>query len=154
MLYKIVLVTMVILGKPFINCDGMNAIRMAYHNVKTEAQLTELLHEIEIINCIEKEPYLASTIMRQAEFTSWPHKKLKYFKEGKALLEDFILKHPNSIEGRYIRLLTQTNAPSFLNYNNEILEDKQFIEAHIEASNLPEDYKNKMKQNIYKHTNK
>ncbi len=138
-----------VLVHPISSCDDMDAIRWSYHEVKSEAELNQLLKEIEGLDCDKKIPYLASLIMRQAEFTSWPHKKLGYFNDGKKMLENYLSAYPNSIEAHYIRLLTQKNVPSLLNYKQNILEDKQFVEQHLKSADLSEDYKRIMAQNIH-----
>ncbi|WP_434036926.1 hypothetical protein [Formosa sp. 4Alg 33] len=131
----------------------MPEVRADFHAILTEDELMLFIDEMDNVNCEFKLPYLASAIMRQAEFTNWPFRKLNHFKEGKKVLEDFISENPNNIEGRYVRLLCQLNAPSFLNYDN-IDEDRAFVNKHIETANLTEDYKKIMLFNIKKHSNK
>ncbi|MDW5287499.1 hypothetical protein [Formosa sp. PL04] len=132
------------------NCSDMPAIREGFHNINSEATLNSFLESAEDVNCDLKTPYKASAIMRKAEYTSWPFKKLSYFKEGKQLLEDFVKSHPNNIEGRYVRLLTQVSLPGFLNYSDDKEADYNFINTHIAASDLPETYKREILLTINK----
>lgn len=137
---------------PYTNCNGMLSLREQYHHIQTENQLSSFFDALDAVDCEDKTPYLASAIMRKAEFTNWPFKKLSYFKEGKDLLEDFISTHPNHIEARYVRVLTQRNVPGLLNYSDNINEDLEFINAHIDSSDLPDDYKQVMLKNITENT--
>ncbi|WP_435137059.1 hypothetical protein [Formosa sp. A9] len=126
----------------------MLSIREQYHLVQTENQLELFLDTLDAVECDDKTPYLASAIMRKAEFTSWPLKKISYFKEGKNMLEDFILKHPKHLEARYVRVLTQHSIPKFLGYSSNIDEDLQFINTHLETAELPENYKLQISETI------
>ncbi|WP_159021721.1 hypothetical protein [Formosa sp. L2A11] len=138
---------------PATHCNEMSTVRSDFHAIITEKELVVFLEAIEKVDCDLKTPYWASAVMRQAEFTSWPLRKLNYFKEGKEILDDFILQNPTNVEARYIRLLCQLNAPSFLNYDTKD-EDRIYINSHLQAADLPADFKKIMLFNIKKHTNK
>lgn len=56
-----------------------------------------------------------------------PYSKFKYFLKGKESLEQAILKDPNNVEYRFLRLSVQLNTPEFLGYNSNIDEDKLVI---------------------------
>src|SRR5690554_1053873 len=56
-----------------------------------------------------------------------PISKLNTFNEGKKNIEIAIKKDPQNIELRFIRLSVQINAPSFLGYNAQKLEDESFL---------------------------
>ena len=53
--------------------------------------------------------------------------KKEFFENGVSLVEFAIGSEPENIEIRFVRLSVQQNSPKFLNYNNEIEEDKKFI---------------------------
>ena len=53
--------------------------------------------------------------------------KLTTFKKGKKNIELAISKEPENVEIRYIRFSVQKNAPSFLGYNNNLKEDRDFL---------------------------
>ncbi|WP_299777243.1 hypothetical protein [uncultured Formosa sp.] len=135
------------------DCNKMPKVRSDFHAIITEDELVVFLEDVEKVDCDLKIPYMASAIMRQAEFTNWPFRKLNYFKEGKQVLEDYIAENPNDIEARYVRLLCQLNAPSFLHYDDKD-KDRAFINSNLKRSNLPEHFKKIMLFNIEKHTNK
>lgn len=56
-----------------------------------------------------------------------PLSKLATFKKGKNNIELAISKEPENVEIRYIRFSVQKNAPSFLGYNNNLKEDRDFL---------------------------
>ncbi len=56
-------------------------------------------------------------------------RKLKYFKEGKKILEEIIKKYPSFVELRWIRYCIQMNSPKILNYKQNIENDKSIIET-------------------------
>lgn len=56
-----------------------------------------------------------------------PISKLQTFKEGKRNIERAIQMDPDNVEIRYIRLSVQKNAPSFLGYRANVMEDTEFI---------------------------
>lgn len=153
MLFKSILIILFFTINFGTDCDKMQNVRTQFHAIIAEKELVAFLESVEKIDCDLKTPYLASAIMRQAEFTNWPLRKLNYFKEGKQILDDFIVKNPTNVEARYVRLLCQLNAPGFLNYDCKA-EDRAYINSHLQAANLPEDFKKIMIFNIKKHTNK
>jgi len=53
--------------------------------------------------------------------------KFSYFKKGKTDLEQAIKFDPKDPEIRFLRLATQTNAPGFLLYKDNIKEDKKLV---------------------------
>lgn len=63
----------------------------------------------------------------KAKFAKKVKEKKEYFKEGAELIESAMAMDANNIEIRYIRLTVQENAPKFLKYHDNILEDKQHI---------------------------
>jgi len=151
MLFKSLLIVLILTVNTRSNCDQMPEVRADFHAILSEEALEAFIEDMDNIPCDLKTPYLASATMWQAEYTSWPFRKLNYFRKGKQILEEFIAKNPDNIEARYVRLLCQLNAPGFLNYDN-IDEDRAFINSNIESSNLPQEYKDIMLFNIKKHT--
>ena len=60
-----------------------------------------------------------------------PMEKIKYFRKGKALLDESVKQKTTNVEIRFLRFATQTKAPSFLGYNSNIQEDKNIILKNI-----------------------
>jgi hypothetical protein len=62
-----------------------------------------------------------------------PFSKLSTFKKGKATIEKAIKNDSENVEIRYVRLSIQQNCPSFLGYNKNIKEDKEFLKKNKET---------------------
>jgi hypothetical protein len=62
-----------------------------------------------------------------------PYSKLKYFNEGKNLLDKAISMSSDNTELRFLRYTIQKNVPSFLGYNSNLNEDKQFVTKKISS---------------------
>ena len=77
--------------------------------------------------------YKGSTLAMEAKYTLNPYKKLKYFNEGKSLLEKSINNDPQNIELRYLRLAIQSTIPTFLNYSKNIDSDKILLLGAIKS---------------------
>ena len=76
--------------------------------------------------------YYGAVVALKAKYNSNPIKKYNYCKEGLNLLSSAIDKSPHDIELRYLRLIIQTNIPSFLGMNTNVEEDKITILSRIE----------------------
>ena len=72
-----------------------------------------------------------------------PIDKLSFFKQGVKWLESSIENDFCNIELRFLRLSVQNNAPSFLNYNNYIEEDKDYLASNYKYLE-DEDLKNRI----------
>lgn len=122
------------------NCNDMSAVRNKFHAAGGAKKLQLFLSFVKKTDCPQAYPYMATAIMKQAEYVSSPLKKLQYFKKGKAMLENYIVKYPSDLEARYVRVMVQKNVPSILGYSDKILSDKKFIYAHISSSGLSGSY--------------
>ena len=71
--------------------------------------------------------YKACATMIMAQFVFNPFSKISYFKKGRNMLESSIAADPENIELRLLRFCTQLDIPSFLGYNGNLKEDKQFL---------------------------
>ncbi|NQV51810.1 MAG: hypothetical protein HQ500_01430 [Flavobacteriales bacterium] len=67
--------------------------------------------------------YLGASLTLLAECSLAPWTKYKQFVQGTELLEEAIAAEPNETEFRYLRFIIQINAPSFLNYDENLKED-------------------------------
>jgi hypothetical protein len=77
-----------------------------------------------------------------------PFTKLSFFKKGKNLLEQALVKEPNNPELRFMRFCTQVNTPSVLAYNTDLKQDKTFLLNYIRSQ---EKTTPKQDENLYKH---
>ena len=71
--------------------------------------------------------YSGAFTMVMARHTANPFKKLRYFRDGKALLERAIKASPQDTELRFLRLSLQHNLPAILNYSTAIKTDTEFV---------------------------
>ncbi len=71
--------------------------------------------------------YTGGLKMKKSGYLQGATKKINVFKEGRQLLEQSIVRYPNNVEFRFIRLTIQENAPKILKYNKDIVEDKKAI---------------------------
>jgi len=78
--------------------------------------------------------YLGGAKMAMANHCYMPNNKLKYFNEGKNLLQSAIIAAPNNIELRFIRFSIQCNVPSFLGYSSNLEADKTSLINHLKSS--------------------
>ena len=62
-----------------------------------------------------------------------PYCKLKYFNEGKNLLDNAIVDSRENVELRFLRYSVQKNIPSFLGYYSNISDDKKIISKNISS---------------------
>ena len=109
--------------------------------VNNEEITKKLFDDLSFVTNKEKEIIIAykgavSTLM--AKYTIKAKEKKEFFKIGVEFLEYALIKDPNNIEIRCLRLSVQENSPKFLNYRANIEEDKQFILDHYRAITLKE----------------
>ena len=69
-----------------------------------------------------------------AKHTGNPVRQFSYFRKGKTSLDNAAKADPKNIEIRFLRYLTQLNAPSFLGYNKDLKADKTFILSEYKKS--------------------
>ena len=83
-------------------------------------------------NEIIKHGYKGAVMALRAKYSSNPFKKYNYCKEGLIILSKAIADSPQDLELRYLRLIIQSNIPSFLGMNCNLNEDKNMIIDNIE----------------------
>ena len=127
---------------------GINEVRYQFHAIDNQKKLSKFIEAVKDISEENMVPYKEAANMKRAKYTFSPIKKLKYFNEGKDRLEEFIRQHPKNIEARYVRVLIQSEVPSFLSYQNELQEDVKFINKYLTSSKLPDDYKMLMRKKV------
>jgi hypothetical protein len=71
--------------------------------------------------------YRGAAAALMADHSKGKAEKLKFFREGRSLLEQSIIKDNSNAELRLLRLSIQSNCPKVLNYNKDIPADKKFI---------------------------
>jgi len=125
-----------------------DSVRMQYHHANSKESLETLISELEKSDLPVAEVYLASAYMQMAKYVFSPYSKLKYFNKGKDMLEVFLSKNPNSIDGKYVRYLVQSNAPSFLGYSSDMESDRDFVRENINQAKIGAPLKKMMLDNL------
>jgi hypothetical protein len=87
--------------------------------------------------------YLGATKMLLAKHYYNPFNKLEIFNQGKTDLENAIKKDKNNVELVFLRYSCAKNAPHFLNYYQNIVTDKLFLENAV-SSMTDNDLKNRI----------
>lgn len=75
--------------------------------------------------------YKASGMMIMAKHLVNPFARLMTFSDGKKLLEQVIQSNRKNVELRFLRFSIQTHVPAFLNYDENIEEDKLILLANV-----------------------
>ena len=121
--------TVLLMNVSFKNSD-LNEVRASYSKAVLDKKLCKkMIEELEL----SKEKSVIALAYLGAYQTIWanhvfnPLSKLATFKKGKNNIESAISKEPENVEIRYIRFSVQKNAPSFLGYNNNLKEDRDFL---------------------------
>ena len=76
--------------------------------------------------------YQGAVTALKAKYSSNPLKKYNFCKAGLYTISNAIAKSPADLELRYLRLVIESNIPSFLGMNCNIKEDKNIIINKIE----------------------
>lgn len=128
--------------------SNVDRVRNKFPNIVSKDQADAFIMELKNDNSPESKAYIAAMIFMKSRFVKFPFTKMKYFKEGKNLLDETILKNPENIEIRYIRFLMQKEIPSFLGYDKNINEDFEVILNGVTISRLNLDLKLKILHNM------
>lgn len=85
--------------------------------------------------------YLGAAMTLMASEYLNPYQKLKSFNSGTDMIDEGIAKDPRNGELRFVRYLIQSYSPSFLNYNNQLSEDLEVINASLNKAPIDLDWK-------------
>ncbi len=137
--YSFVIIAKLTLGLNLYGQKHLSEVRTLYKASTLEACESEkLLNFIEDNNLIKDFPvflaYLGSSQAMMANCVSLPHKKMSYFKQGTNNIDKAVSLAINNYEIRFLRLQIQVHSPDFLNYDNEVAEDKKIIFQHFQIS--------------------
>ena len=108
----------------------------AYNNKSTCDSLSNYLNQLtEKDNTINA--YIGANNLLISKFSKNIIKKFKYFEEGRKIIEQSIKNDPENIEIVFLRYLNQRNSPWFLNYNQNLVEDYDFLIKNLNFINDP-----------------
>ncbi len=126
----------------------IDEVRNQFLEVSSLEQVDSFIKILEKNPSVEAEGYYATMLFMKSKFVKFPITKYNYFKKGKKQLDSLINNNKNNIEIRYLRFLLQSEMPKFLGYHRNIEDDYLLIIDGIESSNLKNDFKIKMLNNM------
>lgn len=115
--------------------DGgfLDDVRNSYNNLASDKELCKKMIS-DLTNAKDHSAthlgYLGGLQTIWANHVFNPVTKLKTFNQGKAHIEKAINWEPDNAELRFVRLSVQSNAPRFLGYHENIVDDTEFLILH------------------------
>ena len=109
-------------------------IRNSYHfATKSKADAESFYNLVKNINPSDKAEMVAYKGAAKALLARYEplSKRKEKLKEGIQWVEDAVAKAPKNVEVRLIRLSIQENLPKFLKYDQNIEEDRKFIQESL-----------------------
>ena len=126
-----VFLLLIIAGVLQVEAASIAEVRSLYLQAAEQEEQCEKLSTISIPNesadASAMRGYKAAATMMMAKYVFNPLAKISYFRKGKKMLENAILADGRNVELRFLRFTIQTNAPSFLGYNQNINSDKRYL---------------------------
>jgi len=114
-----------------------NSFREDFHNNDLNKENVErMIASYSSDNSTVDQAYLGVCQAIMAQYVFLPTSKLKSFYDGKDLLDESIEENKDNGEQRYLRLLIQLNAPSFLFYNKNIDTDLEVFMEDVRDQNI------------------
>lgn len=126
----------------------VDEVRNQFPLITSEEQADYFIEELKTNTSQIAKGYTAAMIFMKSRYVVFPLTKLKYFKQGKNLLDKTIVESPKNIELRYIRFLMQKQIPDFLGYNQYINQDFNVFINGFETCNLNTEIKIEMINNM------
>ena len=117
---------LVLISVNFFSYSKTSFDKAAFYTAISNNSLEKVNDQIKILeesSIAEKVGYEGALLMKKAGLVASLLHKLNLFKEGHEKLEEAIREDPANTEFRFLRLIIQENAPSILNYNNEMEKD-------------------------------
>lgn len=115
---------------------SITEVRNVYEKAIYSQQIAvDLIDKLNVSNNNTFLGYKGAVTMIMAKHVFSPYKKLNYFKNGKEILEQAILKEPLNIELRFLRFSIQSNSPKFLDYHSNLFSDKSFLLKEVKTIN-------------------
>lgn len=116
---------------------AISEVRMLYYKAASGKIATERFSDaMQTVPASAEATFLAykgMSLMLKAKYGFNVYSKWNNFSRGKAFIETAVSKEPLNAEVRFLRFCAQTNAPSFLGYDDNIDADKQMLLASWNA---------------------
>lgn len=132
----------------FSNANSVQSVVKEFHELKGEKSELAFIAKYDSDSDPGIQAYVLAIKMKQLEYMYNPVKQISKFYDYRDELQTLAKNNSKNLHVRYIRLLIQEKTPSFLNYKENIAEDKAFIKVLLAAKDET-DY---LDQYIYKTT--
>lgn len=138
------------------DADGLMLFREQFSQIKTIDDARALL-ELDESQLSEEEivvarAYKGTVKCMMAGMVASPFKKLKYFNQGKSMIESSIAGE-QVVENTYLRLLTQLKAPAMLKYNEMIDADINYFKRMLIEAPIDDEWKSFMLSSLMEASN-
>jgi hypothetical protein len=130
------LITVILLSFLFFSPDPLldAGIRSDFKKVLKESSKAEaFIKKHENSQTQLAQAYKGAAKAMMAEHVLNPYSKYHLFKEGTKTIDKLITQQPKNIEIRFLRLMLQKESPSFLGYDDQILEDAKVFHQHYKS---------------------
>jgi hypothetical protein len=112
----------------------LNEIRRSFKNASDNKENAETFYELvqskEYSDEMLYTAYDGASEIILSKYLGSNLEKLKYFNQGSEKIDAAVEADASNTEIRFIRLVIQMNTPKFLNYYENIHEDKEFLISH------------------------
>lgn len=109
----------------------LDELRQLYKQAADSSSICDKLYKMLDNKETEQYPillgYKGAVQAIRAKHSFFPHIKLSRFMEGASIIDRAVVKDSESLELRFLRFTIQANSPAFLNYKNNLDEDKQLL---------------------------
>ena len=109
---------------------SLEEVRSLYNKAAEDKNAAEKLLEISERKSAHENIYVGyegAAHMMLAKHVGNPFSKMSHFKKGKELYTKAIANSPANAELRFLRFAVQAETPAFLDYKDNIEEDKKFL---------------------------
>jgi len=131
--------------------DHINDARFSFPEISKDGdQLEDLVLLLKGEKSALGRAYRGAFILMSAEHTSYPLRKYNRFTKGRDILDLAIDASPSNPEIRYIRILIQSETPSFLNYSKNIDGDVKQLIRHKKVLKKNSALYKRVRQNLLK----
>jgi hypothetical protein len=115
--------------------DSLEHLRTLYlEAVSREGAIAQGLDEVAALRARARPPrdpaleatltaYEGALVTLRAKHALWPPRKLRYLRQGLALLDEVVDAHPEHAEARYLRLMSCYYLPAILGRSDSVRED-------------------------------
>ena len=126
----------------------LDDVRNQFPKINSVEEAESYMKLLEKEKSPEAKAYYAAMLFMKAKYVKFPLSKYNNFKKGKSTLDKLIHENKLNVELRYLRFVFQNQLPAFLNYNANMEEDFLQIVKGIEKSDLTQDFKHKIVENM------